>query len=89
MPNRFTCLGGILFCAFIGYKKVLNSVNRSYLWRKFLNHAFDGKMFKIIHNLYANAKYCVRVGHLKSELFCSNIGVGQGENLSPLLFQCF
>ena len=46
-------------------------------------------MFKMIHNLYANAKSCVRVGHLKSELFCSNIGVRQGEYLSPLLFSLF
>ena len=42
-------------------------------------------MFKIIHNLYANAKSCVRVGHFKSELFCSNIGVRHGENLLTLL----
>ena len=70
-----------LFCAFIDYKKVFDSVNRSYLWRKLLNHT----MFKITHNLYANAKSCVRVGHFKSELFCSNIGVRQSENLLNLL----
>ena len=46
-------------------------------------------MFKIIHNLYANAKSCVWVGHLKSGLFCSNIGVRQGANLSLLLFSLF
>ena len=46
-------------------------------------------MFKINHNLYADANSCVRVSHLKSELFCSNIGVRQGKNLSPLLFSLF
>ena len=46
-------------------------------------------MFKIIHNLYANANSCVWVGHLKSELFCSNIGERQGENLSAFLFLLF
>ena len=70
-----------LFCAFIDYKKVFDPVNRSYLWRKLLNHT----MFKIIHNLYANAKSCVRMGHFKSELFRSYIGVRQGENLLNLL----
>ena len=48
-------------------------------------------MLKIIHNLYryANAKSCVRVGHMKSESFASNIEVQQGENLSPLVFCLF
>ena len=36
--------------------------------------------------MYANAKSCVGLGNLKSELFCSNIAVWQGEDLSPLLF---
>ena len=70
-----------LFCAFIDYKKFFDYVHRSNLWRKLLNHT----MLKIIHNLYANAKSCVRVGHFKSELFCSNIGVRQGVNLLNLL----
>ena len=78
-----------LFCAFIDYKKAFDSVNRSYLWRKLLNHVIDYKMLKIIHNLYANVKSCVRVGHLKSELFCSNVGLRQGEYLTPLLFSLF
>ena len=46
-------------------------------------------MFKIIHNLYANAKSCVRVGHLKSELSCSSIEVRKGEDLSLFLFTPF
>ena len=57
--------------------KAFDSVNRTHLWHKLLNHNIDGKMFKIIHNLYDNAKSCVRVSHLKSEPFVSKIGVRQ------------
>ena len=46
-------------------------------------------MFKIIHNLYANVKSCVRIGNSKSTSFSSNIGVHRGENLSPVLFTIF
>ena len=81
--------GKKLFCAFIDYKKAFDSVNRSILWQKLLTHHVDGKMFKIIHSLYANAKSCVRMGHAKSESFVSNVGVRQGENLSPILFSIF
>ena len=47
------------------------SVNKSYLWLKLLKHAIDGEKLKINNNLCANAKSCVTVGHLKSELLCS------------------
>ena len=46
-------------------------------------------MFKIIHNLYTNAKFCVRIGNSKFTSFSGNIGVLQGENLSPVLFSLF
>ena len=75
--------GRKLFCAFIDYKKAFDSVNRAYLWLKLHSNNIDGKMFKIIHNMYANAKSSVRIGNLKSGSFSSNSGVLQGENLSP------
>ena len=53
--------GRKLFCAFIDYKKAFDSVNRTYLWQKLLSNNIDGKIFKIIHSLYANAKSAVRI----------------------------
>ena len=81
--------GKKLYCAFIDYKKAFDSVNRIYLWQKLINNNIDGKMFKIIHNLNANAKSCVRIGNSKSTPFSSDIGVRQGENISPVLFSLF
>ena len=46
-------------------------------------------MFTTVQSLYKNAKSCVRSGSKCSEFFTSNIGVRQGENLSPLLFSIF
>ena len=81
--------GKKLYSAFIDYKKAFDSVNSVYLWQKLINNNIDGKMFKIIYNLYANAQSCVRIGNSKSTSFSSNIGVRQGENLSPVLFSVF
>ena len=78
-----------LYCAFIDYRKAFDSVNRVLLWQKLLRNGIDGKMLTIIKNLYKNAKSCVRNGNTCSEYFSSNIGVRQGENLSPLLFSIF
>ena len=58
-------------------------MNRTYLWKKLLSNNIDGKMFKIIHCLYANAKSAVRIGNLKSGSFSSNIGVRQAK-ICPL-----
>ena len=54
-------------------------------------HHVDGKLFKIIHILYANAKSCLQMGHIMSEPLVSNVGVHQpeGENLSSILFSMF
>ena len=81
--------GKKLYCAFIDYKKAFDSVNRVYLWQKLLSNNVDGKMFRIIHSLYANAKSCVQIGNSTSACFSSNIGICQGENLSPILFSLF
>ena len=43
----------------------------------------------MIKNLYANAKSCVRANNNVSDFFQVNVGVRQGENLSPVLFALF
>jgi hypothetical protein len=78
-----------LFCAFIDYRKAFDSVDRCALWHKLLQYCIDGKMFKIIHNMYESAKSCVRLGTKLSDHFYSNVGVRQRENLSPVLFSLF
>ena len=78
-----------LFCAFIDYRKAFDSVNRLALWQKLLQQNINGKMLKIIYSMYDSAKSCVRQNQQLSNYFYSNIGVRQGENLSPILFSLF
>lgn len=54
-----------------------------------MHNGFDGKMFIIIQNLYKIVKSCVRKDSICSDYFSSNIGLRQGENLSPVLFSFF
>ena len=78
-----------LFCAFVDYSKAFDFVNRTYLWQKLLFANINGKILNVIKNMYKNAKSQVSVNNTLSESFPCQIGVRQGENLSPLLFALF
>ena len=78
-----------MYGAFIDYQKAFDLVDRSSLWSKLIGFGLNGKIFTVIYNLYLNAKSCVKSGYSTSEFFLCNIGVRQGENLSPLLFALF
>lgn len=78
-----------VYAAFIDYRKAFDSVNRVALWQKLIGYEINGQFLKIIQDMYNTAKSHVKVnGHL-SQAFGCNIGVRQGENLSPVLFTLF
>ena len=79
----------LLFCCFIDYQKAFDTINRCALWGKVIANGINGKILKVIYNMYENAKSCVKQQSLISGLFSCNMGVRQGENLSPLLFALF
>ena len=57
--------------------------------QKLIQQNINGKMLRIIHSMYDNAKSCVRQNSKLSNYFFTNVGVRQGENLSPILFSLF
>ena len=56
---------------------------------KLLGNGINGKIFRIIYNMYQNIKSCVSHSGQQSDFFHSHCGVRQGENLSPILFSLF
>ena len=78
-----------LFCAFIDYQKAFDLVDRTALWTKLLSYNINGKIMNVIYNIYQNTKACIKLNNSISPTFNCNIGVRQGDNLSPLLFSLF
>lgn len=78
-----------LYCCFIDYQKAFDRVPRVELWYKLLKLNIRGKVFNVIFNMYEKAKSSVAVNGTLSETFPCQIGVRQGENLSPLLFALY
>ena len=78
-----------LYCAFVDYQKAFDLVDRSSLWLKLIQLNINGRIMKLIYNLYQNTKACVKLNNCISNSFECNTGVRQGDNLSPLLFSLF
>ena len=78
-----------LYCCFVDFSKAFDSVWRVGLWMKLLSNNINGKIFRVIHNMYRNIKSCVMYAGDQSSFFPSFKGVRQGENLSPILFSLF
>ena len=80
---------GRVYVAFVDYTKAFDLIDRSSLWLKLIKNGVKGKILNVIHNMYNNAKSCVKSGNVRSEFFSCNVGVRQGENLSPVLFAIY
>ena len=78
-----------LYCAFIDFTKAFDFVVRDILWFKLLKIGVRGNMLDIIKSMYSNVKTRVRHNGCLGEPFTSNIGVRQGECLSPFLFSMY
>ena len=78
-----------LYCAFIDFTKAFDFVVRDILWFKLLKIGVRGSMLDIIKSMYNNVKTRVRHNGCLGEPFTSNIGVRQGECLSPFLFSMY
>ena len=78
-----------VYCVFIGYRKAFDYVSSHLLWQKLLMYDINGKFLNVIKNMYMKAKSCIKKDSLMSDYFVCNIGVRQGDNLSPLLFALF
>ena len=66
------------------------TVDRIHIWTKLLNcDIITGKIFNVVHNLYAKAKSRVFSNGKMSDIFPCQIGVRQCDRLSPLLFALY
>ena len=78
-----------LYCAFIDFTKAFDFIVRDVLWYKLLKVGVRGKMLDIVKSIYNMVKSRVKHNNLLSESFTCQIGVRQGECLSPFLFSMY
>ena len=78
-----------VFSCFVDFSKAFDSVNRTALMYKLGTIGFKGDMLKLLDNMYSSASYVIKSDGKFSTPINSSVGVKQGCNLSPLLFNLF
>ena len=81
--------GGKLFTCFIDFRKAFDTVIREILLYKLLRIGIAGNFYNVIKDMYVDNYLNVKLLKGFTQSFLSNIGVRQGDTLSPDLFKIF
>ena len=86
LVQRQLSLGLILILILVDFSKAFDRINRAILFYKIKKSGLRGRVIDTLINLYS--KTCYRVKHQGklSDIIKEDIGVNQGGNTSPLLF---
>ncbi len=67
-----------LYCVFVDMKKAFDSVDRNSLWFKLYRSGIQGKMLRVIRDMYSKVKSCVKSCNTYSDFFNYSVGLRQG-----------
>ena len=87
--DQARCCGQDIFIAFVDFKQAYDRVNRKLLFQKLIDYCFPSKLIKIIIDQYQKVQYCVLTPEGRTIFFNSNLGLKQGDTMSPRLFNLF
>ena len=78
-----------LFTCFIDFRKAFDSVLHQALFLKLQKLGITGLFYNIVKSMYMDNILRVKIGHGLTDEFHSELGVRQGDTLSPNLFKIF
>ena len=81
--------GKKLFACFVDFEKAFDKIPRNKLIEKLCNLGISGSILRTIENMYQNDEACIKIGNKMTESFQINVGVKQGDNPSPTLFNLY
>ena len=84
--NSYFKKGEMVYVCFVDFSKTYDTVWRVGLFYKLIKYGLSLKFIKLIENMYSNIQYAVKLSDGITPFFISTVGVRQGCNLSPMLF---
>ena len=82
-------MGKKLYCCFYDFRKAFDYVDRTILSQKLQIIGLPISFCRLIHKIFSELNFRIKVGDVVSTPFNSYNGVAQGDALSPLLFSLF
>ena len=89
--NKYTSQGKRLYTCFVDMQKAFDMINRVKLMYKLKQTGIGSLLYSVIKDMYLSSKaeIAVKVENTLTEMFKSEIGVYQGDVLSPSLFNLY
>ena len=78
-----------LYCCFVDFRKAYDSVWREGLMVKLRRLGVGGKFYQLIKDMYSKTSSSVKLQTGTTPTFPIDVGIKQGDNLSPVLFNVF
>jgi hypothetical protein len=78
-----------LYTCFVDFRKAFDSVWREGLLFKLLKLGIGGNFYWLLKHMYHNTNTCIKLNTGLSDTFKTNLGIRQGDCLSPILFNLF
>jgi hypothetical protein len=78
--------GSQVYCAFVDFRKAFDTVRHEHLWDRLRTYGVDGNFLRCVQSMYEQSQACVAVNGQLTGYEPLEIGVRQGDPLSPTLF---
>ena len=75
-----------IYAAFVDFKKAFDTVNRAALWDILFSYGINGKMMKILQDIYSGVLCRIRCDGCYSDPMECPSGLKQGCKMSPIIF---
>ena len=89
LVNKFFSKGAKLYACFVDFDKAFDNVFHSVLLYKLCNIGISGPFYNVIKCMYQSNLMHIKVKDKLTKAFSPQMGVRQGDNLSPNLFKMF
>ena len=89
LMDRYKKCKKSLFICFVDFQKAFDTVWHDGLFFKLRNYGISSKFYSVIRTMYKNVRLAVQCNGALTPFFQSHVGVRQGDNLSPSLFNLF
>jgi hypothetical protein len=78
-----------LYVAFVDFRRAFDTVNRNMMFYKLMKKKIDGKLIRLLHDMYSKTKSKICINGYLSEFLYDTLGVNQGGANSPDMFVDF